>query len=224
MSTGEPRYAPWHLRMSAGFIDLLVVVALLALATYIDWNMLYDPMNTEGFAVDFAENLEILIYGEAIENIPWGASVNGVAPIHPGDVAMWLYVLMLVTAMILSAVNTVVVQGRTGRSLGKLVTGLRVVDPRTHRPVGAGRSFLRQLAHIADTLPGCLGFLWPLFDARRRTVADMLANTIVVRGREPVAAQPGQRSSRGLAPWFITALCAVSAYTLITIEAWLHRM
>ncbi|WP_174184105.1 RDD family protein [Nocardia barduliensis] len=224
MPSGEPRYAPWHLRMSAWFIDALVVVALLGLATYIDWNLLYDPMRTEGFAMDFAEDLEILIYGEPIENIkPRGTSVNGAVPIYPQDVTRWLYALMVATVIILSVVNTVVVQGRTGRSLGKLVTGLRVVDPRTHRPVGIGRSFLRQLAHTVDALPCYFEFLWPLFDTRRRTFADMLGNTIVVRGREPSAEQTGQRSPRDLAPWFITGACTVAAYTLISIVAWLNR-
>lgn len=210
--------------MAAGFIDLLVVVALLALAIYIDWNLLYDPTDNKGFAIDVAADLEILLYDEAIENTRRrGSDGNGPVPIYPADVARWVEALMLVTILILSVVNTVVAQGRTGRSLGKVVTGLRVVDPRTHRPVGIGRSFLRQLAHIADALPCYLGFLWPLFDTRRRTFADMVTSTIVVRGREPVAERTGRPAPRDPMPWFVIALGTVAAYALITIVAWFNR-
>lgn len=71
-------------------------------------------------------------------------------------------------------------QGRTGRSLGKSAAGIRLVDAVSGRPVGAGRSLLRQLFHYLDLL--CVvGYLWPLWDPQRRTFADMLADTAVVR-------------------------------------------
>lgn len=42
-----------------------------------------------------------------------------------------------------------------------------------------GRLALRDLAHVLDTLPFALGWLWPLLDARGRTFADMLIRTEV---------------------------------------------
>jgi uncharacterized RDD family membrane protein YckC len=133
----------------------------------------------------------------------------------------WVFELMLITVMMLVAINRVVVQGRTGRSLGKLVMGLRVVDPRTHHPVGIGRMIMRQLARIIDVLPGGLGFLLPLFDAHRRTIADRMTNTIVIRDRNPAPPRTEPRSIRDLAPWWAIPLCTVAAYILITIaEQW----
>lgn len=133
----------------------------------------------------------------------------------------WVVELMLITVIVLVAVNRVVVQGRTGRSLGKLVVGLRVVDPRTHHPVGIDRMIMRQLARIIDVLPCGLGFLLPLFDAHRRTIADMMTKAIVIRDRNPVPLRTEPGSIRDHALWWAIPLRTVAAYVLITIaELW----
>ena len=43
---------------------------------------------------------------------------------------------------------------------------------------GIGRFFL----HIIDALPCYLGFLWPLWDAKRQTFADKVMGTLVIVG------------------------------------------
>ena len=42
-------------------------------------------------------------------------------------------------------------------------------------------AFVRKLAHILDALPCYVGYLWPLFDAKKQTFADKVMNTVVVR-------------------------------------------
>lgn len=76
----------------------------------------------------------------------------------------------------------VVVQGRTGRTLGKARAGLRVVRAADGRPPGVRGALARWLAHLLDGLPLGLGWLWPLWDRRRQTFADKLCRTVVVRG------------------------------------------
>ena len=71
-------------------------------------------------------------------------------------------------------------QGRTGQSIGKKVVGLKLVEERTGRPVGAGMAFVRDLAHTLDGF-AYIGYLWPLWDAKRQTFADMVMSTVVVR-------------------------------------------
>ena len=46
--------------------------------------------------------------------------------------------------------------------------------------MGAGLCFVRQLAHIVDSLVCYLGWLWPLWDSRRQTLADKIMATVVV--------------------------------------------
>lgn len=78
--------------------------------------------------------------------------------------------------------NLCIRQGRTGQSLGKSNLGLRLVKESTGQPMGAGLSFVRQLAHYVDGL--CyIGYLWPLWDAKRQTFADKIMSTVVIRDR-----------------------------------------
>ncbi|HSE70876.1 MAG TPA: RDD family protein [Nocardioidaceae bacterium] len=81
--------------------------------------------------------------------------------------------------------NQIVRQGRTGWSLGKQAVGIRLISEKTGAPIGAWRSFLRQVAHILDSLPCYLGYLWPLWDRKRQTFADKVMSTIVIRQQKP---------------------------------------
>jgi uncharacterized RDD family membrane protein YckC len=71
--------------------------------------------------------------------------------------------------------------GRTGQSLGKSATGIRLIGQRTGQPIGAGMAFVRDIAHVIDAIICYVGFLFPLWDGERQTIADKLVHTIVVR-------------------------------------------
>jgi uncharacterized RDD family membrane protein YckC len=72
-------------------------------------------------------------------------------------------------------------QGRSGQSLGRSLTGTRLVSAATGEPIGSGPAFSRDVMHLLD-LPLLIGFLWPLGDRRRQTFADKAAKTLVVLG------------------------------------------
>jgi uncharacterized RDD family membrane protein YckC len=78
----------------------------------------------------------------------------------------------------------VLLQGLTGWTIGKLVTGIRVVRD-TGRPPGLGKALLRWLAWIVDGfpyfLPGLVGFIVGLTTVGHRRVGDMWAKTLVVK-------------------------------------------
>ena len=71
--------------------------------------------------------------------------------------------------------------GTTGQSLGKSVTNVRLVNEETAAPIGAGLAFLRDLAHFVDAVICYVGFLFPLWDSKRQTLADKIVSTVVVR-------------------------------------------
>lgn len=73
-------------------------------------------------------------------------------------------------------------QGVTGASPGKKLTGLRVVGTQTGAPIGGGLGIVRYLAHFLDALICYIGFLLPLWDAKRQTIADKVMNTVVTTG------------------------------------------
>jgi uncharacterized RDD family membrane protein YckC len=74
-------------------------------------------------------------------------------------------------------------QGKTGQSWGKRVVHLRLVRMADGQPIGGGMAFVRDLAHTVDGLICYIGYLMPLWDDRRQTVADKLLNTVVLDER-----------------------------------------
>ena len=91
----------------------------------------------------------------------------------------------LVTALVLSLAalafaiwNLGYRQGSTGSSIGKSVMKFAVVSERTGRPIGFWPSLGRQLAHLLDSVFCSIGYLWPLWDAKRQTFADKIMATV----------------------------------------------
>jgi uncharacterized RDD family membrane protein YckC len=69
-------------------------------------------------------------------------------------------------------------QGSTGSSIGKSVLKFKVVSEATGQPLGFGMSVVRQIAHFVDALICFVGYLFPLWDAKRQTVADKIMTTV----------------------------------------------
>lgn len=77
----------------------------------------------------------------------------------------------------------VVVQGLTGWTIGKLLTGIRTVRE-DGRPAGLLKALVRWLLWIVDAFPyvvPLLGFIVGLTTTGHRRVGDMVAKTFVVR-------------------------------------------
>lgn len=90
-----------------------------------------------------------------------------------------------VTGLLAYVWNTCLKGGGTGYTIGKGVLGITLVSEATGQPIGAGKAFLRSLAHILDSLPCYLGLLWPLWDAKRQTFADKVMCTVVIDAPKP---------------------------------------
>ncbi|HZE17818.1 MAG TPA: RDD family protein, partial [Mycobacterium sp.] len=96
-----------------------------------------------------------------------------------------------------------------GWSLGRGLCGIAVVR-RDGAPVGPWWLLLRDLAHLLDTASVLVGWLWPLWDSRRRTYADLLVRTEV----RPVEQPPQPRRVRRLTAAMVltaAALCVGGA-------------
>jgi Mce-associated membrane protein len=94
---------------------------------------------------------------------------------------LWWTSTVLGAAVVLAvALNRLLLPTVTGWSIGRGVFGIVVVD-RDGVRVGPWRLLARDVAHLLDTLPLFLGWLWPLIDARGRTFADVVARTEVRR-------------------------------------------
>jgi uncharacterized RDD family membrane protein YckC len=101
---------------------------------------------------------------------------NGMMTSNGGGIIFWIFWLIAIAVGIW---NVVIRQGRTGQSLGKQVVGTQCLKESTMAPLGPGMQFARSLAHILDGF--CLiGYLWPIWDAKRQTFADKIVGTVVV--------------------------------------------
>jgi uncharacterized RDD family membrane protein YckC len=73
------------------------------------------------------------------------------------------------------------IQGGKGQSLGKKVMHLRLIGEQTGQPIGTLMAFLRDIAHIVDTIICFVGYLFPLWDAKKQTLADKIVKTLVIQ-------------------------------------------
>jgi uncharacterized RDD family membrane protein YckC len=74
-------------------------------------------------------------------------------------------------------------EGITGQTPGKAIMGTRLVNQQGGL-IGSGAGIGRKFLHILDFLVCGLGFLLPLLDSKRQTIADKVMNTYVIEGLE----------------------------------------
>ena len=78
----------------------------------------------------------------------------------------------------------VLLEGLTGRTAGKWVTGIRVIDAGTGGRPGLLSGFVRTLLRLIDGLLAYIvGLIIVVNSDRRRRLGDMAAKTLVVRSR-----------------------------------------
>jgi Mce-associated membrane protein len=116
----------------------------------------------------------------------------------------WAFTGAAVLVVVLVAVNRLLLPTITGWSLGRALFGIAVRKP-DGSPVGLARLVGRDLAHLLDTAALFIGWLWPLWDRRRRTFADLLLRTEVQKVSPP---QRDVRRPVAVALVAATLLCA----------------
>ncbi|MFF8266402.1 RDD family protein [Streptomyces sp. NPDC016562] len=72
-------------------------------------------------------------------------------------------------------------EGTTGQSTGKKVLGISLHKEADGATLGFGMAFVRKLAHMLDGIPCYIGWLWPLWDAKKQTFADKVCGTVVIK-------------------------------------------
>ena len=96
----------------------------------------------------------------------------------PGGV---IAVLLSLVSLGLLIYNRWYLGGTTGQTWGRRLMGTRLVAISTGQPIGMLKAFLRDVAHIVDTIICYIGWLFPLWDAKRQTLADKIMKTVVLK-------------------------------------------
>ncbi len=153
-------YTPWITRVLAFLIDYIPYVIIIG----IGWGFL---MGTQE-CVDFSDTGLGEILGESYNEQTCGASTIGQTAVTLAGLLGLTYVLW----------NYGYRQGTTGSSIGKSVMKFKVVSEKTGQPLGFGLSIVRQLAHLVDSFLCGIGYLFPLWDNKRQTLADKIMTTV----------------------------------------------
>jgi uncharacterized RDD family membrane protein YckC len=67
-----------------------------------------------------------------------------------------------------------------GQSIGNKILGIRVLDATTGRSLPYPRAFVRALMSSLSAIPFFLGYFWMLWEPRKRTWHDIVADSLVV--------------------------------------------
>ena len=111
-----------------------------------------------------------LVHAFAVDRASSGFNLTTLS--FNGSVSLLVVVLLYYTLL----------EGWTGRTVGKFITGIRVVDDRSGRPPGVLSALVRTLLRLIDGIFGYLvGFVIVINSDRRRRLGDMAAKTLVVR-------------------------------------------
>ncbi len=116
----------------------------------------------------------------------------------------WVLIGALALTFLAMGVNRWFMPTITGWTLGRALFGIAVTK-RDGSPVGLLRLFVRDLAHVLDTAALFIGWLWPLWDRRGRTFADLLLRTEVHKVSRP---ERDVRRPAAVALVAATLLCA----------------
>jgi uncharacterized RDD family membrane protein YckC len=86
--------------------------------------------------------------------------------------------------LVVTLLYYVLLEGLFGRTVGKLITGIRVIDAKTGGTPGMFTALIRTLLRIIDSAGGyLLAWIIVVLNDRRRRLGDMAADTLVVRNR-----------------------------------------
>ena len=123
--------------------------------------------------------LIIFCVGYVLWIISIAQSSGSTVDLTGGAVPMIVGALVMLAGMVWTAYNRWYVAGRTGQSLGKRVTRIRLIGEQSEAPIGPMNAFVRDLVHVLDAI-AFVGYLWPLWDDKKQTFADQIMRTIVV--------------------------------------------
>lgn len=146
-------YASWIYRVGALLIDIIPVVIV------------------DGIAFSAGGGFKVTTTTDPYTGVT-STSTSAPGPLY------WICVLAVIGYTIW---NMYYRQGKTGQTIGKSVLGLKLIKESTGEPLGGWLCFGRYLLHILDELPCFVGFLWPLWDAKRQTFADKIVSSVVIR-------------------------------------------
>ncbi|WP_067819743.1 RDD family protein [Nocardia inohanensis] len=155
-----PPYASWLQRVGAALVDGLIIGVPSGILYIIGFAIGSKDMDCTTVEGDYSYSTEC----------SGGLTGAGLALVILGGLiafALSLYFIYM--------------EGTTGQTPGKKILGIKLIREADGQVLGFGMAFVRRICHIVDSLPCYLGWLWPIWDAKKQTFADKILSTIVVK-------------------------------------------
>ena len=153
-------FASWGIRVGAYLVDSIItgLVGSILLVPGMIW--LFATLETKQEMVD-----------GRLQEVPSSVDPGSIIALLVGGLLYFVFVLW----------NQGIRAGSRGQSLGKQVVGIQIVDSRTGQFIGGGKGVLRMFLGSILGSACFVNYLWPLFDAEKRTWHDMVMSTYVVK-------------------------------------------
>lgn len=119
-------------------------------------------------AISFVVTLAVVIVGSILMAASTALGTLVLVVGYLGAIAFGIYIAYM--------------NGAVGQSPGKKLTGIKVIGEHSGQPIGGGMGIVRAIAHTVDGLVCYIGYLLPLWDDKRQTIADKIMKTVVVSG------------------------------------------
>jgi len=152
-----PQFAGWGTRVGGHIINGLVFA------------LFYLPAFIAFFVVP--KKIEVCTINDEVSlcNVPTGAG--------------WAIIATLaVVGLVAASVMYSRMVASTGQAWGHKAVGVRIVDATTGGNVSAGKAFFRFLiGNWANGFVCYLGYLWPLWDAKKQTFGDKMFSTYSIK-------------------------------------------
>ena len=163
-AVSQPHYAGWLRRALGFFIDMIPYLILTGIAqlsfSHDSWGTIQSWTGSQFYEVYQAHG--------------------------PGPA----YYILIAIAIVYLFVNKGWLEGKTGRSIGKYLTGMTTVRESDGQAPGVGRGFLRALLVYIEFLLiglcflGLILWLWPLWDSQNQALfSDRGTKTVVILNR-----------------------------------------
>jgi len=99
--------------------------------------------------------------------------------------ALWISIALYVLWYAVGFYNRCILMGRRGHSFGRRMVNANLVFEKSGKPIGVLNAFIRENCHFIDWATLGLGFMMPMWDRKRQTVADKVVRTVTVEGEVP---------------------------------------
>lgn len=176
--TREIKYATFNVRMFASVIDIFLVMFIALPVSAKVTSMLYPPL-------DMGPVSSFVAVPHARDE-----ALHGLVQMMLEQHVVARFLVTNIIQIVLIALYILPQWFKYRNTLGKIIMGIEIRDADSYAPITNKQAIIRFLGYILSGIPLTLGFLWTLFNRRRRCWHDFMANTIVVFKEKKTSSAP----------------------------------